>query len=109
LGGVAQRPTTTIAPQALLLMNNPNIRSYAKAFAKRIVADDMTPMEEAVQSGYLIALAREPTADEMTDGVAFIQQQTESYRSSGKSEARELAVADFSQILMCLNEFVYVE
>src|SRR5207244_6323242 len=27
LGGVAQRPTTTIAPQALLLMNNPNVRS----------------------------------------------------------------------------------
>ena len=30
LGGVGQRPTTTIAPQALLLMNNPNVRGMRR-------------------------------------------------------------------------------
>jgi hypothetical protein len=109
LGGVAERPTTTIAPQALLLMNNPNVRNYAKAFAKRIAGDRATPLEEVVRSGYLIALARSPASDELKEGVSFIQQQTESYQSAGKSKAHELAVADFCQILMCLNEFVYVE
>src|SRR5206468_12907504 len=30
LQGIGERPTTTIAPQSLLLMNNPNIREYAR-------------------------------------------------------------------------------
>jgi hypothetical protein len=109
LGGVAQRPTTTIAPQALLLMNNPNVRSYAKAFAKRIAGNANTPPEEVVRSGYLIALARSAAPEELADGVMFIRQQSESYLSTGKTDGRYLAVADFCQILMCLNEFVYVE
>jgi hypothetical protein len=108
LGGVAQRPITTIAPQALLLMNNPNVRNYAKAFAKRIGRDAVTDTE-LISRGYLISLARQPAPDELTDGITFIQQQMDSYRSAGKSDARELALADFCQILMCLNEFVYVE
>ena len=28
--GVGERPTTTIAPQALLMMNNPQVRSWAQ-------------------------------------------------------------------------------
>ena len=42
------------------------------------------------------------------DGVAFVQGQAESYKA-GKGECRELAIADFCQAVMCLNEFVYVE
>jgi hypothetical protein len=109
LGGVGQRPTTTIAPQALLLMNNPNVRGYAKAFAKRIAGDAGSSPEEVIRTGYQIALARSPQPEELADGIEFIKQQIESYRSSGKSNAHELALADFCQILMCLNEFVYVE
>ena len=52
---------------------------------------------------------RAPTADERTDGVAFIQAQTEVYRKSGKSDARELALTDLCQTVMCLNEYIFVE
>ncbi len=109
LGGVAQRPTTTIAPQALLLMNNPNVRNYAKNFANRIAGNSGTPPEVVVRSGYLTALARSPAPEELADGISFIKQQTDSYSAAGKTNAGELALADFCQILMCLNEFVYVE
>jgi hypothetical protein len=109
LGGVAQRPTTTIAPQALLLMNNPNVRAYAKAFAKRIAGNSGTPPEVVVRSGYLTALARSPAPEELAEGISFIKQQIDSYSAAGKTNAGELAFADFCQILMCLNEFVYVE
>jgi hypothetical protein len=108
LGGVAERPTTTIAPQALLLMNNPNVRHYARALAKRVASDPSMSTEEAVRSGYLIALARSPSPEELADGISFIEQQTESYRKDGKSESGDPALTDFCQILMCLNEFVYV-
>src|SRR5262249_1060818 len=39
LTSVGERPTTTIAPQALLLMNNPHVRDCARGFARRIDPD----------------------------------------------------------------------
>jgi mono/diheme cytochrome c family protein len=108
LSGVGERPTTTIAPQALLLMNNPQVRDYARSFARRIAPDERTRVEDAVKAGYLIALARGPSAEELADAVAFVKTQVESYRAAGKS-GRELALTDFCQVLMCLNEFIYVD
>jgi hypothetical protein len=109
LSGVGERPTTTIAPQALLLMNNPNVRGYAKSFGRRIAPDVKTPVEAAVRQGYLTALARPPSAEELADTIAFVKQQIVSYQAAGKKDSRELGLADFCQVLMCLNEFVYVE
>ena len=106
LVGVAERPATTIAPQALMLMNNPHVRSWAKRFAARIQSSDDP---EVVRRAYAIAVSRPPTEDELTDGVAFLKEQTEIYKRSGRSEARELAVADFAQAIICLNEVVYID
>lgn len=105
-GGIGARPTTTIAPQALLLMNNPHVRTWARSFAHRIAPDDKIAVEEVVKTGYLIALGRQPTAEERADSLAFVQQQMASYPAANR---RELALADFCQVLMCLNEFIYVD
>jgi hypothetical protein len=109
LVSIGERPTTTIAPQALLLMNNPHVRGYARGFAKRMAADAGSNVEGAVRRGYLLALVREPTAEELADSVAFVRQQEAAYRASGRPDPRELALADFGQVLFCLNEFVYGE
>jgi hypothetical protein len=107
LSSIGDRPRTTVAPQALLLMNNPHVRSYARGFAHRIAAASTT--EEAIRQGYRIALTREPTKDELSDSVAFVQAQAETHRPAGAQEARERALADFCQVLMCMNEFIYVD
>jgi hypothetical protein len=109
LTGVGERPTTTIAPQALLLLNNPNVRACARGFARRIAADGKTSEEEAVTAAYRIALARPPSGEELAAAVAFVKQQIASYKAAGKVNARELGYLDFCQVLMCLNEFVYVD
>jgi hypothetical protein len=106
LTGVADRPTTTIAPQALLLMNNPQVRGYCRAFARRVAGGPGTPLEEAVKAGFLTALARPPSRDELADSVAFVREQEASYQGAGR---RELALADFCQALLCMNEFIYVD
>jgi hypothetical protein len=106
---IADRATTTIAPQALLLMNNPQVREYARALAKRAAPTSATPTDEAVRSAYEITLSRPPTADDSSAAAAFIAGQAEVYVAAGRTEARELALADFCQALMCLNEFVYVD
>jgi len=44
LSSIGDRPTTTIAPQALWLLNNPQVRGYARGMAKRIAPDDKTTL-----------------------------------------------------------------
>ncbi len=105
--GIGDRPSTTIAPQALYLMNNVNVRSWARSFAGRVAPDDKTSFAEVVKAGYRSALSREATEDEVRDGVGFLTEQTDSYK--GKPDARRIAITDFCQTLLCLNEFVYVE
>jgi hypothetical protein len=109
LTSIGERPTTTIAPQALYLMNNPHVRGYARALAGRVAPDANTPIAQAVQAAYQTALGRTPSALELADSAGFINAQLASYQANGKAEARELALTDFCQTLMCLNEFVYVE
>ena len=109
LVSVGGRPSTTIAPQALAFLNSPHVRTYAHNFARRLLpAMDKSPAD-AVASGYVSAIGREPDAVERSAAVAFLAAQEKSYASAGKSNARELALADFCQVLFGLNEFVYVE
>jgi cytochrome c553 len=103
--GVGERPATTVAPQALLLMNNPQVRMWARAFGER-VGEAKTP-EEAIHRVYRLALSRDASADELVEGLAFVKSQEAAY--AGKLDARDLALADFCQVVMCLNEFLYVE
>jgi hypothetical protein len=105
LQGIEQRATTTIAPQALLLMNNEMVRGCARGLAGRLP----TKPAEAVRRAYALALGRSPRAGEVADAVAFLKEQAESYREDGKRDAEGRARADFCQVLLELNEFVYVE
>ncbi|MCS6975432.1 MAG: PSD1 and planctomycete cytochrome C domain-containing protein [Gemmatales bacterium] len=109
LVSIGERPTTTIAPQALLMMNNPQVRTYARGFARRLLGDENEPWSEIVRRGYRYALGRVPEAEEQAASIAFVQRQLESYLAEGKADARQLAVADFCQVLFCMNEFVYVD
>lgn len=109
LQGVGQRPTTTIAPQALTLLNNPYIRETMKAFARRCrqtAADNPT---DVAARAYRLALAREPAAEEAADAATFIAAQAQGYAAAGQAEPELLATADFCQVIVCLNEFVYLE
>ncbi len=103
------RPTTTVAPQALWLMNNPHVRSWAVAFARRLDAGPGQPVAATVARGYTLALNRLPTSVEADDGAAFLRSQIERYRAAGKPDARELALADFAQVILSLNEFIYAD
>ena len=111
LVSVGDRPSTTIAPQALFFLNNAQVRGYAHSFAKKLLPAFEKSPEETVKNGYLAAIGRRPDEAELADAVAFIKSQAESYAAGGKDAAagRELALADLCQVLFGLNEFVYVE
>ena len=110
LQSIGQRQTTTVAPQALMLMNNPNARSYAMALAQRVAPTEQTSRAEAIRAAYLLAISRPPAASELAESLAFLAQQSASYKANGQDkEASILALADFCQVLISTNEFVYVD
>ncbi|MBM3982926.1 MAG: DUF1553 domain-containing protein [Planctomycetes bacterium] len=97
--GVGDRPSTTVAPQALHLMNNPHVRAAAYGLAKRASNDGKATDAESVTRAYQIALCREPTKEELAEALTFLKPHT--------GTARETALADLCQVLFCLNEFLY--
>ncbi len=106
LQSMGQRGSTTVAPQALLLMNNEQIRGAAKTWAKQLAP---LPAEQAVARAFSTALGRAPRNDELASVTEFLRTQTESYQATDKTDAAELARADFCQMTFGLNEFLYVE
>lgn len=102
LQSVAERPATTVAPQALALLNNPQARAWAAGFASRITSagDDAA----LVTLAWKLALSRTPTADEQKEATAFIAHQT-----TARNGDRRAALTDFCQVLMCRNEVIYVQ
>ena len=97
------RPSTTVAPQALLFMNNPQVVRWADALAERLEQEDSG--EAAVNTLYELALNRSPTPGERARSLGFLEAQAEAY---GGNEGRRLALADLCQVIFGLNEFVYL-
>ena len=101
-----KRPATIIAPQALMFMNNPQLRTYATTLAAKLsTAGDSA---KSITLGYRLTLGRPPTATELKASQAFIDLQSASYQKAGRKDAGALALADFTQVLFGLNEFVYM-
>ena len=109
LSSQGRRPSTTIAPQALLFLNNEQVVTWASAFAKSIADSDRateSTADESIVQIYQRALARIPTSAELQFARRFLDQQATSYGSSENS--RQLAFADFCQVVFGLNEFIYL-
>jgi hypothetical protein len=89
-----RRNRTTIAPQALILMNNGFVLTHAKKFAERVRAEAGADVTRQVDRAFRLALARAPDAHERQRAVDFVK-------------AGEPRLAEFCHLLLNLNEFLY--
>ncbi len=107
--GIDQRPCTTIAPQALMVINNPNVRENAELLAARMQGGTAADLAAAIKLGFMLTVSREPNDSELKEALAFLDVQTKSYSASGNAMPAQTALVDFAQVLLGLNEFVYIE
>lgn len=105
--GIGQRIATTVPPQALAMMNSPYVRELAEKFALRIRPDESVAIPEVIHRAYSHALSRPPSTVEEQQMSSFIKGQAESYGNT--DEAMKMAIADFCQTVICLNEFIFVD
>ncbi|MCH2129440.1 MAG: PSD1 and planctomycete cytochrome C domain-containing protein [Pirellulaceae bacterium] len=105
--GIATREQSTVAPQALAMLNSPIIRDFATKFSAKVRANTETSIADAIDSAYQIALSRPATDDEKESMTAFMERQK--MLRGEDPNAETLAVRDFCHLVLCLNEFVYIE
>ena len=77
-----ERPDSTVAGQALHLMNDTMIRSLSDAFAGRVIKDVGTESYRQVERVYQLALGRQPTAEEHQLGQTALAELTRQWRTS---------------------------
>lgn len=98
--GIADlRINSTVAPQALFLMNSPFVLGKAKLLADRVMAQ--APDEAGrIDRLYRLLFSRPPTPQEFQIGSQLLSQ-------SGPST--ESALEQYCQVLLCSNEFIYID
>ena len=105
---VGERISTTVPTQSLAMMNSPFVRQQAEQLSKRIRRSQETPLPTSVDLAYRIAFARVPSEPERTQMLAFIESQRTLAGGDPAANADQ-ALTEFCQVLLCLNEFVYVD
>lgn len=105
---IGERSITTVPTQALAMMNSTFVRQQAEKLSERIRFTKDDPIETVIDRGYQLALGRIPNEPERVRMVAFIEQQRAA--SSGDAEeADKHSLVEFCHVLLCLNEFIYID
>lgn len=105
---IGERSVTTVPTQALALMNSPFVRQQSEKLFARIKPAAEAPLSTVIDRGYQLAFNRLPTEAERSLMTSFIEQQRATL-GPDKPDSTDKALIEFCQVLLCLNEFVYVD
>lgn len=119
-----RRNRSTIAPQALILLNSEDSLRAARDLCGRVLRREPERRERQIALCYQLALGRSPTADEARVAVEFLRLETQRLTTAARPQT-ELAIpkqlpagvdpesaaalTDYCLALFNLNEFVYVD
>jgi mono/diheme cytochrome c family protein len=111
------RRTSTVASQALLLLNSEEVLIQADRMADRVENEAGAGVSPRIELAYRMSLSRGPTEAEKVRAAAFLADQALAYPAepSGPSTGttpptpEHRALADFCQVLLNSPEFLYVD
>ena len=105
---IGERSITTVPTQALAMMNSTFVRQQAEKLSARIRLTNEDPLETAIDRGYQLALGRLPSEPERVRMIAFIEHQRTTM-SGDSEESNKQSLIEFCHVLLCLNEFIYID
>lgn len=109
----SDRATTTVAPQALFLMNGELAIEAAQQLARRLKSVEKDA-EQRIANGYPMVYGRPATAHERQRDLAYLQRMRETLAQQASSETSspedvdQMAWTLLCQIWLASNEFLYV-
>ncbi len=101
-----RRNASTMPLQSLALLNSEFAVKRAEGLAVRLQTMQSDPRYQ-IEYGYQLLFGRLPSEVEVSDGLAFLISQKQSYSSSENAERRSLQ--DYCQALLASNEFLYLD
>ncbi len=103
------RPVTTTAPQALMLLNDSFVQSQAGALADRLLRETGEEPEAQVRQAFQLVLQRAPTRNELRAARSLLSDQRERAVAERIAEPERAALKSFCRGLLNVNEMVYVD
>ena len=110
-----ERPNSTVAPQALLMLNNSLVREWALAFARRVEAESPNNPSQQIDRVYQIALSRAPDPQEKQYSLAALEKLTAEWKAKAAGDKTEdvsattRALANYCHVVMNSAAFLYVD
>jgi hypothetical protein len=113
----ASRQVTSVAPQALSLMNGDFVNRQSRYFAQRLETEAGPDAGKQIEHAYLLALCRPVTVREKTEMLAFLQRETKQRlieysgtpSATDQAKARREALQQMCRVILNLNEFAYTD
>ncbi len=105
-----QRASTTVAPQALFLLNGQFVVEQSKGLADRLLTAEGLDDAARIKQAYLLAYGRPAAADEVAAALEFIKHYEGQLaaRDMDAAKRRHTAWASFSQLLLASSEFLTI-
>lgn len=98
---VEKRDTSTVAPQALFLLNHDFVKTQAKHLADRLFREQRTDSDARIRRLFELAYSRPPTPAEVSLARTLALPQS--------NQDPKAAWIDLAHVILCSNEFVHVD
>ena len=103
-----RREVSTVAPQALFMLNSPLMLSSSEALAERLLREGATD-EQRIQRLYFLCLGREPTPAEIERTLQYRAKFSQLIEAAQNTSATEQSIwSALVQSVLASNEFIYV-
>jgi hypothetical protein len=112
-----RRNVTSVAPQALTMLNGDFVNRQSRHLAARLVKEAGDDPSKRIERAFLLAFSRPPTPGELTATTRFLDREARDLvaDSAGSSEpidpegAGRLALEQFCRVVFNSNEFAYTD
>ena len=109
-----KRMNSTVAQQALYLLNNTMVRELSEHFAERVSSQSLDPAMQ-VSHAYLFALSRPPSSEETQIGVETLTELAEVWKNhqaddkESEVDPHQKALATYCHTIMNSAAFLYID
>ncbi len=105
---VGRRNASTVAPQALFMMNSDLVHESSVKLAESVLLREADSIEAQVESVYQACLTRRPSEKEAQAAAAFLTRYNRELRTENNSNQKTESLAALCRALFASNEFVYL-
>jgi hypothetical protein len=101
-----KRPNTTVAPQALFMMNSDFVEKRSENLARELLDENSADAARRAERAYLITLNRKPEASEVDQALTYVERMRNKF--DGATSPHD-AWKSLLRILIASNDFMYVD